>query len=89
MFPFYLRSVGIQIMMKQSVVKALTSGGMGGCASSAPAPAPPIDIASSILEMDIKTLEQVCSDVIDKISRKLEQKEAEDKDDKNGKRKRD
>ena len=87
MFPFYLRSVGIQIMMKQSVVKALTSGGMGGCASSAPAP--PIDIASSILEMDIKTLEQVCSDVIDKISRKLEQKEAEDKDDKNGKRKRD
>ena len=88
MFPFYLR-VGIQIMMKQSVVKALTSGGMGGCASSAPAPARPIDIASSIVDMDIRSLKLLCSDVIDKFDRKLEQKESEDKDDKNGKRKRD
>ena len=76
-------------MMKQSVVKALTSGGMGGRASSDPAHDRPIDIASSIVDMDIRSLKQLCSDVIDKFDRKLEQKESEDKDDKNGKRKRD
>ena len=80
-------------MMQQSVGKALKSGGMGGCASSAPVEPRPIDIASSIVDMDIKSLKKVCSIVIDKIARKLEQKEAEDKDgeqdDKKGKRKRD
>ena len=86
-----MQTVVLKIMTQQSVNKALKSGGMGGCASSAPAR--PIDIASSILEMDIRTLKQVCSDVIDKIARKLEKKEEEEKDgkqgDKNGKRKRD
>ena len=82
-----MQTTVLKIMMQQSVGKTLKSGGMGGCASCAPAH--PIDIASSIVEMDIRSLKQVCSDVIDKIARKLEQKEAEDKDDKNGKRKRD
>ena len=82
-----MQTTVLKIMMQQSVGKALKSGEMGGCASSAPAR--PIDIASSIVEMDIRSLKQVCSDVIDKFARKLEQKEAEDKDDKNGKRKRD
>ena len=87
MFPGFLQTAVLKIMMQQSVRKAIKSGGMGGCAP--PAPARPIDIASSIVEMDIRSLKQVCSDVIDKIARKLEKKEAKDKDNKNGKRKRD
>jgi len=91
-FPFFLQSVVLKIMAQQSVDKTLVSG-MGGCASSASVEPRPIDIASSIVDMDIKSLKKVCSIVIDKIARKLEKKEQEEKDgeqdDKNGKRKRD
>ena len=74
-----MQSVVLKIMVQQSIAKTLVSG-MGGCASSASVVTRPIDIASSIVDMDIKSLKKVCSIVIDKIARKLEKKEEEEKD---------